>query len=239
MVSNNNSALFSQQPAISPNGTLTYTPAVHASGVATVTVVAKDNGGTDCSGNDTSAPCAFTITLNCALTARDDGGATRPGEPIIIPLSKLLRNDGVPQGNLVSPFGPISVVHVRATSTNGGAVTLGASNVTYTPLPGFSGIDRFTYTVSDGQSFGSAQVEILVVNGTLPSENQVALIPTPNGVLIRFAGIPGRTYQVQRATAVVGPWSTVATLVAPLHGIIQYEDTNPPQPTAFYRTTVP
>src|SRR6185436_10276243 len=102
-------------------------------GVAAVTVVAKDNGGTACGGSDTSLPCVFTIALNCALTARDDGGATQPGQPIVIPISKLLRNDGVPQGNLMSPFGPITLVHVSATSTNGGSVVLGSTNVTYTP----------------------------------------------------------------------------------------------------------
>ena len=41
---------------------------------------------------------------------------------------------------------------------------------------------------------------------------------------------------VQRATSINGPWDTQATRAAPLHGIIEYEDTNPPQPAAFYRT---
>src|SRR5688572_27219032 len=38
IVSNNNNALFSAQPAVSATGTLTYTPAAGASGSATVTV---------------------------------------------------------------------------------------------------------------------------------------------------------------------------------------------------------
>src|SRR5262249_12635011 len=46
IVSNNNSALFSAQPAISSTGTLTYTPATGATGSATVTVQLHDNGGT-------------------------------------------------------------------------------------------------------------------------------------------------------------------------------------------------
>ena len=45
IVSNNNNALFSAQPAVAPNGTLTYTPAANASGSATVTVQIHDNGG--------------------------------------------------------------------------------------------------------------------------------------------------------------------------------------------------
>ncbi|MBI5576766.1 MAG: cadherin-like domain-containing protein [Deltaproteobacteria bacterium] len=64
LVSNNNNALFSAQPAVSPAGTLTYTPAAGASGSATVTAQAQDNGGTANGGVDTSAPQIFTITVN-------------------------------------------------------------------------------------------------------------------------------------------------------------------------------
>ena len=47
-------ALFSAQPAVSPNGTLTYTPAANANGTAIVTVFVTDNGGTAFGGDDTS-----------------------------------------------------------------------------------------------------------------------------------------------------------------------------------------
>ena len=58
-----NPALFASPPAVAPDGTLTYTPALLAVGVATVTVRAVDNGGSANSGIDTSAPRTFTITL--------------------------------------------------------------------------------------------------------------------------------------------------------------------------------
>jgi cytochrome c peroxidase len=63
ILSNDNNALFSVQPAIAANGTLTYTPAAGQSGVATVTVLLHDNGGTANGGQDTSAPVTFTITI--------------------------------------------------------------------------------------------------------------------------------------------------------------------------------
>ena len=56
IVSNNNNALFSAQPAVSLTGTLTYTPAANANGSATVSVQVHDNGGTANGGVDTSAP---------------------------------------------------------------------------------------------------------------------------------------------------------------------------------------
>lgn len=69
VVTNNNNALFSSQPAISPTGVLTYTPAANANGTATVTVVLKDNGGTDGGGKDASAAQTFTITVTAVNDA--------------------------------------------------------------------------------------------------------------------------------------------------------------------------
>lgn len=63
-VINDNNALFSQQPAISATGTLSYTPAADAHGTAMVTVVLKDDGGTAGGGIDTSVSQTFNITVN-------------------------------------------------------------------------------------------------------------------------------------------------------------------------------
>lgn len=87
---------------------------------------------------------------------------------------------------------------------------------------------------------GSAIVEVFVASGSLPGQNLVSLTPTAGRYLLRFAGIPGHSYEIQRApTRVPANRSTLGTFVTPLHGIIEYEDINPPQPTAFYRTTTP
>ena len=64
VTNNSNTALFSVQPAMAPNGTLTYTPAPNANGSATVTVRVIDNGGVANGGVDTSASQTFTITVN-------------------------------------------------------------------------------------------------------------------------------------------------------------------------------
>lgn len=61
--SNDNNALFSAQPAVSPGGTLTFTPAANKIGSATVKVFAQDSGGTARGGVDTSAEQTFTITV--------------------------------------------------------------------------------------------------------------------------------------------------------------------------------
>jgi hypothetical protein len=63
LVENDSPALFSAQPAVSADGTLTFTPAAGATGSASVTVRAHDDGGTAGGGEDTSAPETFTITV--------------------------------------------------------------------------------------------------------------------------------------------------------------------------------
>ncbi len=64
VVSNNSTALFSVQPAISAGGTLTFTPAPSMNGTATVTVTLHDNGGTANGGTDSSSSQTFTIAIN-------------------------------------------------------------------------------------------------------------------------------------------------------------------------------
>jgi hypothetical protein len=66
---NTNPSLFVAGPAVSSSGVLTYTPAADAHGTATITLVAKDDGGTANGGLDTSAPQTFTITVNAVNDA--------------------------------------------------------------------------------------------------------------------------------------------------------------------------
>ncbi len=63
IVSNNNPSLFSVQPAVTPSGVLSFTPAPNAAGNATVDVQIHDNGGTANNGVDTSVKQTFTITV--------------------------------------------------------------------------------------------------------------------------------------------------------------------------------
>ncbi len=93
IVSNNNNALFSVQPAVSASGVLTYTPAANTNGIATVSVQIRDNGGTANNGIDTSTPQTFTITVtpvNDPPTANADSASTLEDQPVSI---DVLAND--------------------------------------------------------------------------------------------------------------------------------------------------
>lgn len=62
-VSNDNTLLFSAQPAVAPDGALTFTTAADATGSATISVTLHDNGGTAGGGVDASAAQTFTISV--------------------------------------------------------------------------------------------------------------------------------------------------------------------------------
>jgi regulation of enolase protein 1 (concanavalin A-like superfamily) len=78
VVTNNNNSLFSQQPAVSAAGTLTYTPA-GTTGTATVSVSIHDNGGTANGGSDLSAVQTFTIRITADTTGPTGGSVDASG----------------------------------------------------------------------------------------------------------------------------------------------------------------
>jgi hypothetical protein len=167
IVENNNPSLFSVQPSIAPDGTLSYTPAPNANGVATVTVVAKDNGGVVGGGDDTSNPVTFTITVtpvNDCPTAGSQTVSANSGVAKSITLGGSdVDGDALQYAVVQAPAHGVLIVQ-----PNGAA--------TYTSAAGYSGPDSFTYTVSDGTCVsGAGVVTINVLNAnTAPTAKIVA-----------------------------------------------------------------
>ena len=186
------------------------------------------NGG----GSVTSA--VAVLSLNLPPIAGANGGVAQQGRTATLFVTKFLANDSDPDDDA------LSVTAVSATSTNGGGVVLSGGEVLYTPLPGFVGNDLFTYTLSDGRGgTATGNVEMYVIDGNVPGANKISMTMLPNGhVLVRFAGVPGRAYEIQRSLNLMS-WSRLSTLTAPAHGIIEFEDTTPPMGGAFYRIALP
>jgi VCBS repeat-containing protein len=160
---NSNPSLFSAGPAVASNGTLTYTPAANQNGVATITLHAKDDGGTTNGGVDSSATQTFVITVNAV---NDAPTVTAPAAFAIhanmkrTGLTGLLANvTDVDSGvNGCSPT--FTATNVSATTPAGGTISnLSASTGTFDfdPPPGFTGGPvTFTYTVTDNGCPGTA-----------------------------------------------------------------------------------
>jgi hypothetical protein len=54
---------------------------------------------------------------------------------------------------------------------------------------------------------------------------------------IRFSGVPGTAYHLQRAPALTGPWPNIATNTAPTTGRMEIRDGSPPPGQGFYRVS--
>jgi len=142
---NTNPGLFSAPPAISPTGTLIYTPALNAFGSATITLTLSDNGGTADGGVDTSAPQSFTITINAVndapsftagpnesvfedagpqtvspwATALSPGPANESGQTVSFNITSNTNPSLFSAGPTVSPAGVLTFT--PAPNANGGA----------------------------------------------------------------------------------------------------------------------
>jgi hypothetical protein len=61
----------------------------------------------------------------------------------------------------------------------------------------------------------------------------------PSGIRLRFSGNPGLSYNLERATAITGPWIKIDTQIAPGSNLLEYLDASAPLRQAFYRTVQP
>src|SRR5215203_2838203 len=173
-LTNDNNDLFSAQPQVTPNGTLTYTPAANAYGDATVKVKAHDDSGTANGGQDTSAEQSFTINVtavNDAPIADADTMATDEDTRLVFPSSDLVGNDDEGADNESSQTLTVTEVY----EGTHGIVSLGNDgNITFTPEANFSGDATFRYLVCDNGSPSKCSVQRATVNVTAVNDAPVA-----------------------------------------------------------------
>ena len=105
---------------------------------------------------------------NTTPVATDDDAQTDEGVAVTV---DVLANDSDPDGHALA-------VDTVSDPANGTATTNGA-DVTYTPDPGFVGVDTFTYTVTDGRG-GSDEAAIIVTVHAVPPPNQAPTITSPS-----------------------------------------------------------
>jgi unsaturated chondroitin disaccharide hydrolase len=116
----------------------------------------------------------------------------------------------------------------------------GRTNVTYTPNPGFTGADAFTYQVCDsGGNCSTATVTVLVVgtNAVPPFNLQISLAPVTRWAMLSFPIVSNHVYQVQYANSLTPPptqWNVLVPFFTGSNSTISVTDTNL-VPRRFYR----
>ncbi|TFH06805.1 MAG: tandem-95 repeat protein, partial [Candidatus Atribacteria bacterium] len=132
--------------------TLIYSPATEFSGVDSFSYIASDGHG----GTSTATVTVAVAPVNDPPVAQDDSSATDERMPVVI---DVLENDFDLDGD--------SLTIQSMTLPGHGVATDDGTSVTYTPDEGFSGLDTFTYTISDGQgeqATASVTVAVAAVN---------------------------------------------------------------------------
>lgn len=175
IVTNDNPSLFSAAPSLSiaasTHGQLHFTPAANQHGSATVTVKARDSGGTSLGGDDTSAAVTFTLTVrsvNDAPTAAADSFIVLKDRTLNVGVPGVLLNDHDIDGD------PLTAVKVT-NPVHGVVVLASDGSFSYTPAGGYTGLDAFSYKAFDGSLSSPIRVVSLTVTAVPP-------VPTPTPV---------------------------------------------------------
>ena len=220
LVTNDHNELFAVQPAVSPEGTLSFTPAPDASGTATVTVTLKDDGGTENGGQDASAPQTFTITV---LPLNDAPSFVKGADQSVQENAGAQSIAGWATDISVGPANESSqTLTFLVTSDHNElfAVQPAVSPegiLSFTPAPDASGTATVTVTLKDdggtengGLDSSSAQTFVITVIKSEPP--QITSIGWEEGRLtIRWEG----GHQLQWAQDPSGPWDEVPEAHSP------------------------
>ncbi len=134
----------------------------------------------------------------------------------------------------------LEIADVTATSQQGGAISLGANVLSYTPAPGFAGADQFTATIIDQRGGNvTATMTANVFTASIAGSQSSAVARRADGkVEAIFRGLPRTIYLIERSPDLV-EWETMQTLTAGDDGLIPMLDSAPPTDQAFYRARLP
>jgi len=106
----------------------------------------------------TATSSAATLTLNRGPVAVNLSTNATQSQVFILSIATVLGACTAPDGD------PFYLSSTGSVSTNGASVAITATNtISYLPVPGFSGADRFSYTITDilGCS-ATAEVQVTV-----------------------------------------------------------------------------
>jgi VCBS repeat-containing protein len=179
-VTNDNNALFTVQPSIAANGTLTYTVAPDANGAATLTVTLSDSGGVAGGGDDTAPAQTFTISVTPVNDAPVAAGAAT--------LGSVLEDAAAPAGATVAAlFGG----NYSDATDGAGATALAGIAITGNAATGAQGAWQYSPDGLAWTPIGAGLSDAAAV--TLPATHLLRFLPaaefngTPGALTVRLA----------------------------------------------------
>jgi Bacterial Ig domain len=124
------------------------------------------------SGSMSEVPSKSDRSSNHAPVAHDDKFVTEVNKPLLAP---ILKNDDDPDGN------KLKIISLSLHSKKGGTVTVNENGtLTFLPAIDFTGLDTFSYTISDDKGKtdkGKVSVIVKVVDNNRPEDNTKHVAP--------------------------------------------------------------
>lgn len=178
------------------------------------------------------------VTIHLAKAVPEAPADTTSNKPPIAPPQTFVRAPGLTLKIRIAdllaassdPDGGTPALTGVGSSGQGATISTISTHILYNPVNVSN--DSFTYTISDGQggtATGTITVQVVNPGGLIQTITSMG-----GSVTIHFAGIPGYAYDIQRAPALGGPWTTLATQTAPANGLFSHMETPPGLPS-FYR----
>jgi uncharacterized repeat protein (TIGR01451 family) len=192
---------------LNPDGAFTYTPAQGYTGTDIFTYVAADSAG-----NVSNVATVFLTVTDQAPVANNDSYAATENTSLTISAPGVLGNDTDPNGDALTAVLVSGPAH--------GTLTLSADgSFTYTPAPGYTGSDSFTYKANDGTLDSNVATVSLTVSNSPPvasndsysGPSDATLTVIAPGVLANDSDVDGDSLS---AVLVSGPAHGTLTLNA-------------------------
>ena len=180
---------------------ITYTPKAGFTGVDKLTYIISDGrGGT------ATATEIITVTAapNTKPVAKNDNATTEEGKPVTL---MSVANDSDPDGD--------DLTITKVTQPANGKATFDGNKITYTPKAGFTGVDKFTYTISDGRGGTATATETITVTAK-PNTKPVA----KNDSAKTTEGTPVTLNTVSNDTDADGDDLTITNVQQPQNGSV-------------------
>lgn len=131
---------------------------------------------------------------------------------------------------------PLTLVSVSDPANTGSSIRISGSFIIYTPAPGQTTGDNFTYQIGDGFRTTQGTVQILHKGPSDGPTFNISSITLDGGAAsIAVAGIPGSEYQLESSED-LDKWTPLGdSQICPPGGIMIFMDPGPLPGTRFYR----
>lgn len=157
--------------------------------------------------------------------------AVSPGLTVKIRIQDLI---GAAGGGVGDPF---NLVSITSPGNAGSSTRISGNFIVYQAAPGQTGMDRFTYVLSDGTRTTTGTIQVNPQDAGDARTLNIVSIEVGAQAVIRAAGVPGMFYQIEH-TDDLSPadWAPMGGQVqCPAGGIMEFTDPGPMPDKRFYR----